>query len=257
MNEIYHEMIDENIKELGEKFQKIKKMGWIESIKKGSSSAGVMFESLLGIENNCFSIPDYEGIEIKTKQNKSNYEYITLFSAVPDSYLMEIPRLVETYGYPDKELPDCKILNISVSATKNRIICGRYYFKLVTNYKKKVLYLSVLDIKTRNIDRFTSWSFELLEEYLYRKLKYLAFVSVDRKFEHGIVYFRYSNITFYKLKSFEQFLKLIEYGKIEVGFSIGVYKNGEHKGKINNHGTQFRIRVRNLEHLFTKIKIFR
>ena len=78
---------------------------------------------------------------------------------------------------------------------------------------------------------------------------------MDRKYEHGIVYFKYSNITFYKIKDFETFINLIETGYIEVGFTIGVYKIGEKKGKINNHGTRFCIKTKNLEKLFTKITI--
>lgn len=247
------ENINQSIKKLKRQFNNIEKMGWIQSINKGASSSGIMFENLLGIEKNSFSIPDYDGIEIKTKTKTTKYEYLTLFNAVPDSYLMEIPRLVETYGYPDKDLPQYKVLNINVSATENKIVSRRYYFKLITDYKKRVLYLSILDIKTRKIDRFTAWSFELLKEHLYRKLKYLAFVNVDRKFEHGIVYFRYTDITFYKLTDFKRFISLIETGKIEVGFTIGIHKKGEKKGMINNHGTRFCIKIKNLEKLFTKI----
>lgn len=250
------EVTNEDIKELKEKFEKVRQQGWIESIKKGPSSVGIMFEKLIGIERNSFAIPDYEGIEIKTKTNTTKYDELTLFNAVPDSYLMEIPRLVESYGYPDKDLPQYKVLNINVSAAYNKIISGRYHFKLNVDYEKENVYLNVLDIRTKDIDSDTAWSFDLLKEHLYRKLKYLAFVNVDRKFEHGIVYFKYSKITFYKLSNFEQFLKLLETGYIEVGFTIGVHKTGEKKGKINNHGTRFCIKIQNLDKLFTKLTDF-
>ena len=119
------EVTNEDIKDLKEKFEKVRDLGWIKSIKKGNASVGIMFENLIGIEKNEFSIPDYEGIEIKTKTNTTKFEDITLFSSVPDSYLMEIPRLVKTYGYPDKDLPQYKVLNISVSAINDKIVSGR------------------------------------------------------------------------------------------------------------------------------------
>lgn len=68
---------------------------WVKAIGKGSSSVGITLESLLGKERENFEIPDYYGIEIKTKYSTWE-EYVTLFSAVPDSYLFEIRRLVTT-----------------------------------------------------------------------------------------------------------------------------------------------------------------
>ena len=62
----------ENIELLNNKFNSIKNMGWIQSIKKGSSGIGLTFEHLIGINENEFEIPDFNGIELKTKRSKSN-----------------------------------------------------------------------------------------------------------------------------------------------------------------------------------------
>ena len=49
-------------------------------------------------------MPDYKGIEIKTKKGYSKSK-ITLFSANPDSmYLYALKGLVETYGVDKKDL---------------------------------------------------------------------------------------------------------------------------------------------------------
>ena len=59
-----------NIDLLINKFNNIKNMGWVSSIKKGSAGIGLTFEHLIGVNENEFEIPDFNGIELKTKRNK-------------------------------------------------------------------------------------------------------------------------------------------------------------------------------------------
>ena len=51
------------------------------------------------------------------------------------------------------------------------------------------------------IDNLSSWSFELLEEKLCRKLNYVCLVEGDKKFSHNALYVRYDKYKFFKLKS--------------------------------------------------------
>ena len=100
--------------DLKNKFLHIKNQGWIKSIRKGSTGSGVTFEYLLGLQENNLEIPDYEGIEIKTKRNYSN-SYTTLFNCTPEGpHFREIERLVNKYGYPDLVLKECKVINNSI-----------------------------------------------------------------------------------------------------------------------------------------------
>ena len=71
--------MEKQIKKLNEEFIKIKKMGWIKSVNCGSNGIGFTFESLLGISKNELEIPDYNGIELKTRRYSST-SYIILFS---------------------------------------------------------------------------------------------------------------------------------------------------------------------------------
>lgn len=50
---------------LKNKFESIKNKGWIKSLRRGSTGVGYTFESLLGKDEDSYSLPDFNGIEIK------------------------------------------------------------------------------------------------------------------------------------------------------------------------------------------------
>ncbi|MBP3460800.1 MAG: MvaI/BcnI restriction endonuclease family protein [Bacilli bacterium] len=244
-----------NIIELKEKFEEIKKLCWIKSTINGNSSIGRTFETLLGNEENSFEIPDYNGIEIKTKLSKKNI-YTTLFNCKPEGlHYMETERLKDTYGYPDSNIPKYKVLNNSVFCNNKTIIGNNFKFQLVVNRKDKKIYLYIYDLKNNLIENNVYWDFDILKEKLYRKLKYLAYIKAIKKYTKNEVYFKYTKINFYKLKSFEEFIKLIEQGKIRITFKISIYKKGKKIGKTYDHGTGFDIKEENLISLYEKIKI--
>ena len=100
------------------KFEKIKSERWCEALSGGNGNVGMTFEKKIGIEPNQFSIPDFEGIEIKTKLDGTK-PAITLFSATFDgTYLFEMKRIAETYGIFDntfKNTNNSYNLSISIS----------------------------------------------------------------------------------------------------------------------------------------------
>ena len=55
--------------ELKKEFDKIKEKGYIKGISNDYSAIGRTFENELNLPENTFSIPDYYGIEIKTRRN--------------------------------------------------------------------------------------------------------------------------------------------------------------------------------------------
>ncbi len=242
-----------NIQKLKTEFERIYKLGWIKCNSKGTGSAGNTFELLLKkpIEN--FEIPDFEDIEIKTKKIFCG-DYITLFSATPDGkYLFEIKRLRNTYGYPHKKEKNIKVLNISVFAKKITTLGSRFLFSLKVEKEQQKIFLCVLNRNNEIIDMNTFWTFELLEEKLYRKLKTLAIVDVLQKKVNGQSFYKYDNITFYKLKNFDEFINLIENGVIRITFKIGTFCSGKRYGEIHDHGTSFDIKEKDLEKLYNLI----
>lgn len=226
---------------------------WIESKGKGNNNVGITLESLLNKDIENFELPDYKGIEVKAKYSKKE-SHITLFNATPDSYLFEIKRLYHEYGYPDKELPQFNVFNLSIYGNR-KIRLNKNYFKLYVDNTNKRITLRIYDINHKIIDELISWSFDMLREKLERKLTYLALVRADKKYINNKIYFKYHTINFYKFDCFDKFLWLIENGMIRITFRIGIYKKGQKFGQIYDHGTCFSIDERYVSRLFNKIDI--
>jgi len=226
---------------------------WVVSKARGRGAVGITLESILGKSVENFELPDYNGVELKAKCSKRE-THVTLFSATPDSYLFEIKRLQKEYGYPDGELPQFNIFNMSVYGNR-RVKLNNHYFKLFVDYKNKKVILRIYDNQFQIVDEFVSWSFDLLKEKLERKLKYLVLVHANRKFELNEVYFKYKDIKFYELESFEKFLYLIENGIVKVTFKVGVYKKNYRYGEVYDHGTSFSIDEQDMSKLFNQIYV--
>lgn len=76
-------------------------MNWIKNRGSGYSSAGKTLENILGKDDDIASLPDFQGVELKTKVDGSE-PYIGLFSMVPDSQPLLINKILKTYGQVEK-----------------------------------------------------------------------------------------------------------------------------------------------------------
>ena len=241
-----------DLEELTSKITNIKSKGWIKAVNNHTSGIGLTLEHELGVNSGDFEIPDYGQIELKTKKINSE-PYTTLFNATPDSYLFEIKRIQEEYGYPHSKNPNFKVFNVSFDGSNYKSIGNKFLFILNVDWNKKIVILKVFDkYSKRLIDDKISWSFELLKEKLYRKLKYLMFIKAKRKYEFPYVYYKYTQAQFYILRSFDDFLKAIEQGNIRVTFKINAILNGKNNGKMHDHGTSFEIKETDLDKIFIK-----
>ena len=246
--------MEETIEELKLKFIEIKKRNWIEGTSHGKGNVGITFENLIGKERENLPIADYNGIEIKTSLKYIKYysrANVTLFSATFDGpYIYGSQYLKTQYGWYDKILPKYKVFYATISANKLTRVNNHYFMKLEINYFYQKIYLVILNQHYQLIEKCCFWSFKTLKEKLDAKIKYLAFIETEKKKEKNIVYFRYTNINFYKIKDFSTFLSLIEKGEIKIAFNIGIYRNGKKIGQTYDHGTNFEIRKENISMLY-------
>lgn len=244
----------QSIIDLDKEFKRIKNMGLIESKRKGATGIGYTFECLLNKEEESFDIPDYKGIEIKTKYIYS-WGKIHLFCAAPDGdYLFENKRLVEKYGYPDKNYSNRHAFNGTINAKNYTQIGTQFLFKLDVNRKEEKIRLLIANKEYQIIDKEISWSFDLLKSRLNRKLQYLAIINAYKRIINKKEYFHYCKINFYHLKNFTTFINLLENGTIKISFCIGIDKDGIKKGKIHDNGTSFEIQEFDIKRLYNFIK---
>lgn len=242
--------------DLKNKFLLIKNSGWIKSIKENWGGIGLTFEALLGLNNNDFEIPDYNGIELKTKRAYSNTS-ITLFSYAPEgpSY-HEVERIKNLYGYPDSILKRYNVLNTSISANEQTKVGLNYYFKLQIDRNKEKIFLLVYDLNKNLIENSVYWDFDALRQKVYRKLKYLAIAKALVRREGKEEYFKFYKLTVYKLKSFDDFIDALDNGIIRISFKIGVFRDEKNKGKIHDHGTSFNIAENSLKKVYDIIDVY-
>lgn len=242
--------IENHILLLQKEFLRIKKLEYVKSVRGGSTGVGATFESLLGKNEDSLEIPDFGEIEIKTRRSYSKAK-ISLFTAVPTgSSFYEVKRLRDTYGYRDVKDRSLKRLNVDVVGNELVAVGVRYFFKLKVDRNQERLYLCIFDKDRKLIDENTYWDFDILREKLLRKLQVLAVVKAWPNRIGGVEYFKYYKMNIYLLRGFQEFVDLLEKGKIIVNFRIGNYYDIQRYGNVHSHGVGFVIDEEDLEGLF-------
>ena len=242
--------MNETIKQLEQEFDKISKKGYIRGIYNNSSSIGRTFENELNLPRNTLEIPDYNGIEIKTRRTYSK-SYITLFNAIPDGEKpQEVERLKNSYGYPYKKDKRYKALYAGVYGNKKTFAGIKYQYKLDVDRIAQKIFLCVYDRYDNLIEREVYWSFIYLESKIMLKMQVLAIVNAWPKKVDGWNYFRYHKIDFYLFKNFETFLKLIEEGIIKIILKVDIHLDEKNYGKTYDHGCGFAIQEKDIIKLY-------
>lgn len=242
----------EKTRNLKNEFERIKNKGYIKGITNSYSSIGRTFDNELNLPENTFSIPDYYGIELKTRRTYSK-SAITLFNIEPDGEsLFEIERLKDTYGYPYKNDRNYKVLYIEAYGNKLNYTGIKFQYKLDVDKENQKVYLCVFNKYRALIERKVYWSFEYLKTRLYAKLKYMAVINTWTNKIENRNYFKYYKIDIYKLKDFETFISLIQEGTIKICIKIDIHLGKTNYGKTYNHDCGFAIEEKNLSELFYK-----
>lgn len=250
-------MIDEtlikNIIKLKKEFKKISDKGYIKGIYNNSASIGRTFENELNLSMNKESEPDYNGIELKTRRTYSK-SMITLFNAVPDGERpLELARLRDRYGWPYKRDKKYKALYAEIYGNKVKFAGTKYQYKLDVNKLDKKIFLCIYNKEGELLEKEVYWSFDYIKEKLLNKLKVLALIEAWPNKINGWNYFKYYKIDFYSLKGFEEFINLIETGKIKVAIRIDIYMDKENYGRMYDHGCGFSISKKDINLLFNNI----
>lgn len=245
--------MNNNINSLLEKFSKIKNKGWIESTSKSFGSVGLTFEKELNKKPDSTYFPDYYDIEIKCTSRFSRYPLYMFTVAFEGPTFPEINRIIETYGYYDKDFKDKKVLFEKLNCIDKKIVNNKYKFKFEIDNAEEKLYLCIYNLDNKLIEKKSFVYLSTIKNHLLLKLNTLALIHASKKQENNKLYFRYYSIIIYKLKGFNIFLELLNKGIIEISLISRIGKSGKEKGKYNNKNLVFHIKKENIPLLFQKI----
>ena len=118
-----------------------------------------------------FFLPDYNGIELKTKKGYSKTK-IALFTVNPDGkYLFAIQNLVEQYGVNKR-----KFLTELSAIDKHRY--NGYYFQIYVDWQNKKVVLLIFDKFYNLISKDIWWTFDLLKERVCSYNRYVTFIPI-------------------------------------------------------------------------------
>lgn len=234
-----------------EEFYRIKNLGFIKSNRTHNTGIGKTFEDHLGVSENNVKEPDFDGFEVKS-QRAATGSFLTLFTKSPSGTGNANAHLRNTYGEEYEEYPGLKYIHTSIFSDKFNTYQGKYNFKIVNDMTSSRLFIQIKDKTDKIIDESVFWSYQDIEKCLQKKLKALFYVNADTKIIDGEEYFHYTKANIYLNHSLENFLKLVDDGKIMVDIRIGSYKSGKNKGKTHDHGTGFRIRPSDLTSLYSE-----
>ncbi|MEG1634975.1 MAG: MvaI/BcnI family restriction endonuclease, partial [Rikenellaceae bacterium] len=192
-------------------------------------------------------------LEIKSKR-EFTHAYITLFTKSPTHPRKANTILRDYYGEPYIDKPSLKRINTSLFATKCNNFCNRFSFMLVNNIDEEKVIIIIKDICSGEvIDDTIFWTYEDLKKCLVKKLKTLFFVSAESKIENDNEFFHYNKAEIYVNPCINKLLALINSGKIMVDIRIGSFRSGVKEGKIHDHGTAFRLKLKDLPLLYEEV----
>ena len=226
------------------KFDKISAKGFIASLRSGDTGIGYTFETEMGIKENNFFGPDYEGIELKCfALGKGASAKKNLFLAEPkwmDEFSNNSDRVLK-YGYFDKE-NERPALYSSVTISENS-----HKLSLQLCPKEKKVFLAYK--KTR----VAFWTFDTLAKRLSEKLKETAYIGAVKKNLKNQDHFHYQTVTHCADPFIDSLISIMQNGYMIVELRMHINE----KGSVRNHGTGFRIPENQFQELYAKVQKLR
>ena len=197
--------------------------------------------------------PDYYGIEIKCTSRYSKYPLYLFTVAFDGPSFPEINRIVEKYGWYDKDYVDKKVFFANLYYNEKVLVNNKYYFRLRFNEKEDKLFLCSYNLQNKLIEKESFIYKKSIYNHLCIKLNKLAIIHASIINKDSKKYFRYYKIDIYKLISFDKFIELFKNDDIEVSLIARVNKSGLDVGRYRNKNLVFSIKKKKIEKLFDKI----
>lgn len=232
-----------NIHDVINKLEIIKNMGWVKTLRSGSTGIGYTLETLLEIAENNFQQPDLLGFELKASRI-NGASMLTMFTLSPNP-----PRsnstLREKYGYISNDYTnERKVLHATLS-TQRFTEMGTGVSLKVIEHENKIHIATPAEIED------IYWCRERIQKAFNRKIKNsIIMVKAETRGTGMEEEFLFNEVYLLSGFDFDHFMQMIVEGKIFIDLRIGQYKNG----RTHDHGTAFRIKASDQIHLFKNIR---
>ena len=201
---------------------KDKMSDWLPTPILADTGVGRSVEHYLGIPMNPSKLPDYKGIELKSKRQNTNVRN-TLFTQTPDwdlSKFKSAREICAKYGY-DQHSDGVNRLHVTLSALRP----NAQHLGLNVNQNSNLLEaneytLDMCDGKYPKVSDVVVWQLLNLHKRLVTKHHETFWINVDTMVRNGVEHFRVKQIEHTKNPIVSQFDTLLEQGQITVDFLL-------------------------------------
>jgi len=231
-----NELPEINIKE---ELKKIKRKGFIKSLRKDNTGIGYTLEETLGIKENNNGEPDftYNGLKVELKaQRKKAGSRVTLSTKSPIWDPLRDREIISKLGYVDKKGRQALKITLKVNHFNPK------GFKL--SFDKDRLNIVHKDFGVVCYFKFS----DLIEATKTKLYENLLLVLADKKKEGEDEYFHYIEATLFSKFNEDNFRKLLIDGKIVWEFRMHLKESGF----ARDHGSGLRISRKYLPNLFER-----
>src|SRR3989339_1947951 len=223
------------LKKIKQNLFKIKKLGYVKSLRSGPTGVGYTLETLLKIKENNISSPDLGEIELKSQREKHT-GMTTLFTFNNKAWKTDPLVAVKKYGSKDKD---------------NRI--GLYYtMGMKPNSTGLFLFVDEKAISVRHIDGkiIAIWQLSEIEKRFEAKVKNVLLVKAKVEERDGVEYFLFDRARLLSHGTTQAILK----NQFENGNLLVDLRLHDAGTMARNHGTGFRVYENKLEDLYEKVE---
>ena len=223
------------LEEIIAKLSAIKQQGYVRTLRNGPTGIGYTLEELLGIEENNISSPDFGKIELKA-QRENHTGLTTLFTFNRKVWKMKPLDAIKRYGSPDKN---------------GRL--GLYYtMSLRPNSAGLFLLVEEDAISVRSVDGtvVAIWQLSEIAKRFEAKVKSVLLVKARVEERGGIEHFLFHRARLLSGGVTTSILR-DQFKNEQLCLDLRLHEKGKH---ARNHGTGFRINMRDMENFYQKVE---
>lgn len=221
----------------------VSKRGYIQTLRPGPTGVGMTLETLLGIQANSSTEPDFKGIELKSKRYGGRPPTrSTLFSKVPNWKLSPVGSelgLLKRRG---------AVVNgrLQLYHTLRATAVNSYGLVLDVDSNGGALRQNHIDSKKKAVTHDATWNLPVLHDALATKHRSTFWIKALCRGEAESEAFHYVEVEHTKAAKIRNFDVLIETGVVTVDYTLSLKPNG----KARNHGYLFKISPKDIDALF-------